>query len=236
MSNDAPGERVLVPIRILEGETLDDDLVTLLSPLSVVLLGYHVVPEQTPPSQMRQQFEDRAEKTLSTFVQEFDEVDGLVETRLIFTHDADQSIDRVADELSATAIAHINPLGPVESILVAIDAAADPVRLATFTAALRADRDINVTRIAPDTEDGQERLPVTRSTLVEFGVPDASIETQRTEKRSFVTDIIDTAVNHDVTIMGAHQPDWRSLLFGDIEERVATESLGPVIEILADED
>lgn len=236
MSIDAPGERVLLPIRILTGETLDEDLVTVLSTLPVVILGYHVVPEQTPPSQMRQQYESKAEKTLSTFAQEFEDVDGTVETRLIFTHNADQSIERVADDVSATAIVHINPVGPVTSLLVALDAVADPARLAPFTAALCGGRDIAVTLIAPDSEDGNERIAMTRSALMEQSVPAASITTHSVQKRSFVTNIIDTAVDHDVTIMGAHQPDWRSLLFGDVEERVATESLGPVIEVLADDD
>jgi hypothetical protein len=49
-----------VPVAILKGETVPDAVVELLSTLPVVVLGYHVLPEQTAPGQARMQFEDQA--------------------------------------------------------------------------------------------------------------------------------------------------------------------------------
>jgi len=50
--------RVLVPVAILEGESPSAGLIALLGSTDVTVLGYHVLPEQTPPDQARAQFED----------------------------------------------------------------------------------------------------------------------------------------------------------------------------------
>jgi len=48
---------VLVPIRVLEGESIPEGVPELLADAHVVLLGYHVVPDQTATGQARMQFE-----------------------------------------------------------------------------------------------------------------------------------------------------------------------------------
>ncbi len=55
---------VLVPLRVLEGESVPEGVPDLLGDAHVVLLGYHVLPEQTAPGQARMQFEDRAMERL----------------------------------------------------------------------------------------------------------------------------------------------------------------------------
>ncbi|MFW6384989.1 MAG: universal stress protein, partial [Halodesulfurarchaeum sp.] len=42
---------VLVPIRVLEGESIPEGVPELLANAHVVLLGYHVVPDQTAAGQ-----------------------------------------------------------------------------------------------------------------------------------------------------------------------------------------
>ena len=58
---------ILVPIRVLEGESVPEGVPELLAHAHVVLLGYHVIPEQTAPGQARMQFEDRATERLDKY-------------------------------------------------------------------------------------------------------------------------------------------------------------------------
>lgn len=228
MSSSSASEVVLVPIEILEGETLDEDLATLLSTLDVVILGYHKAPEQTPPSQMRQQFEERAETALDSVALEIEDQNGSVTQRLVFTHDVEQSIERIAAEVGATAIVHPNPQAPPESLLLVLGLETDAARVATFTAKLRGERDFSITLLAgPETTSADSAVEA----LEANGVPPDAIAVRSVEAQPFIDAIIDTAIDHDVTIMGTARPDWRSLLLGDMEERIAAESLGPVIEV-----
>ena len=227
-----PPERALVPIRVLKGEAVDDDLAALLDPIDVVLLGYHEVPEQTAPSQMRQQFETRARAALESVASDFDDP---VETRLVFTRDREDSIERVAADVDATIVAHPNPQRPVASMLLVIDEPADPERLAESVAAVRADRDVRITVLGVAGEeipDLAAAVETAREALVAADVPPTAVETRTVVADSVVDAIVEAAVDHDVVVMGEHAPDWRSVLFGEVEERVAAESLGPVLEVL----
>ena len=58
---------ILVPIRVLEGESIADGVPELLADAHVVLLGYHVIPDQTAPGQAQMQFEERANVRLDQY-------------------------------------------------------------------------------------------------------------------------------------------------------------------------
>ncbi|MFC6737215.1 hypothetical protein ACFQEQ_13320, partial [Halolamina salina] len=90
--------KVLVPVEVLEGESLSVPLVEFLAPTEVVLLGYHVLPEQTPTEQASMQFEDRAHAAIDEIAAAFREAGREVETRVAFTHDRDATVDGVASE------------------------------------------------------------------------------------------------------------------------------------------
>lgn len=240
MSSESTTERILVPLEILEGEMFDDDLIDLLSTAHVVVLGYHHVPEQTAPSQMRQQYEERAITVLDDIVTDFKDAGGTAERRLIFTHEPEQSINRVIEEIAATARVYPNHVRPVSSMLLVLDRPADPVRLATFAATLRGDRAMEVTVVVPrtprSTVDATEKIEVCTRTLREHDVPPEAIEGHIKKGTSIVEAVADVAATHDITIMGKHERDWRNLFFGEVSERVATESLGPVFEVFRETD
>lgn len=228
-------ELVVIPLKILRGQALDEDLAGLLAAVNVFILGYHVVPEQTAPAQMRQQFEAQALNALDAIEESIHAVGGNVDSRLLFTHDAEQSIERVADEIDATSLALANPCPPVETILVPLRGDVDALRIGTFVSRIRADREIEVTLFAAAREarvDAVEGLvEAAAGALAANGVPSRAI-TRRTETTSHpVEAIIEAAIQHDVTVMGEREPDWRSLVFGDLEDRVAAESLGPVLVV-----
>lgn len=228
-------ERVLIPVPVLEGQGIPGGLPELLATTDVLLLGYHVVPEQTPPDMMRQQYEEQAQKSLTGIAESFREAGGHAETRLVFTRQREKTVDRVAEDVDATAILLPNVAGAVDSLLVPLRGEVDAERVARFVATLRGDRDIDVTLFAAARETGAaaaaDLLALAADVLRERGVPDGAIrrETQTTETP--LQAIVDAAVDHDAIVMGEREPDWRSLLFGELEKRVAAESLGPVLVV-----
>lgn len=219
--------RILVPVAVLEGETVAPGLMKLLGTVDVTVLGYHVVPEQTPPDQARIQYEERAVSALEDITQEFQQAGGDADYRLVFTHNQQKTIQRVADEINARAIATTGATGDVERILVSLtgDVAIDQI-LALVTE-LIGDRNIGVTLFVADKaiDDVSYLLNESAARLA-----DAGIDT-RTEiaTGSPFDALIDAVPGHDAIVVGEQAPSVTSLLFGEESERIASASVGPVL-------
>ena len=228
-------ERILVARAILEGESVDDDLAAFLGSVDTVLVGYHVVPEQTAPSQMRRQFEAQAMKVLDEIATDIEAAGGTVEKRLIFTHEREQSLDRIEREAGTTAELLPNPTGPVESMLVPIRGEVQLDRLGSFVSRLRGDRPVQIEfLVAAEGKELEAARPVLDEIyqyVVELGTPEELVRSRIIETETPVDAIVQAAIDHDVTVMGERIPDWRSIIFGELEDRVAKESLGPVFVV-----
>ena len=224
--------RVLVPIRVLESESVSLGLMNLLSTMDVTVLGYHVLPEQTPPDQARAQYEDRATSALDDIAEEFRQAGGDADHRLVFTHDRKQSIDRVAGDVGASAYAITGATGAVDSILVPLTGDVDVDRIVAFVAELIGDRDIDITVFAAATEANLEGV---RSALEDVAAdldergPAVTVETA-TSQRPFEV-LVDAIPGHDAIVMGERAPSLQSLVFGEEARRVAAESVGPVLVV-----
>jgi nucleotide-binding universal stress UspA family protein len=226
--------RVLVPVEVLEGETIPEPIAEALAELPVVVLGYHVLPEQTAPGQARLQFEDQAQAKLDILASSFGEAGGGADTRLVFTHDEEQTIDRVADETGCNAILIPNPSADIERLLVPLRGEVDVDRITAFVAALVGDRDMDVTLF--HVADGEEVTPAGQSLvdngaarLRDLGV--TGVETTVTTAETPRQAIAMAAADHAAVVMGESEPSLRSFLFGEAAEQVAAQSLGPVVVV-----
>lgn len=224
--------RVLVPMAVLEGESVPVGLMDLLGTMDVTVLGYHVLPEQTPPDQARLQYEDRANEALEDVAEEFRRAGGDADYRLVFTHDRQQSIDRVAAEIDATAYAVLGATGETERLLVSIGGAVDTSVILDFVAELVGNREIAVTLFAAADEQGEtmasERLDSAADDLVERGI---EVTTRLADQGSPFESLIETVPDHDAIVMGEQTPTLRSFLFGEESQRIAAESVGPVLVV-----
>ncbi|WP_226480414.1 universal stress protein [Natrinema amylolyticum] len=222
--------RVLVPLAILEGESVSAGLPTLLAPVDVTVLGYHVLPEQTPPDQARLQYEDRATDALTDLAAEFEAAGGRADHRLVFTHDRERTIDRVAAETGADAYAITGVTGPVDRLLVTLTGEVAADRLCSVVAELVGDRGIDVTLfLATDDEaGGRESLEAAAASLAERGI---DVETEPAVGDPSLEALVEAAAGHDVIVMGDQAPSLRSLVFGEAADRVAAESVGPVLVV-----
>ena len=225
--------RVLVPVKILEGETVSPGLMSLLGTVDVTVLGYHVLPEQTPPDQAREQYEERATDALKDLSEEFRSAGGEADHRLVFTHDREQTIRRVADETNSRAFAISGVTGDVDEILVSLSGDVAVDRILGFVEEVIGERDIGVTLFAAakDIEADDERLDSAAERLRDAGI---GVETRRATGPPFAA-LMDAVPGHDAVFVGEKAPSLSSLVFGDEAERVASASVGPVLVVRYDE-
>jgi nucleotide-binding universal stress UspA family protein len=217
---------VLVPIAVLEGETVSAGLIDLLGTVNITVLGYQVLPEQTPPDQARAQFEERATSALDDIAEEFRAAGGEAYHRLVFTGDRRQTIDRVAAEIGVDAYAITGATGAVDRLLVPLSGSVAVSRILAFVESLVGDRPIEVTLLAAGSVP-ESRLDEAAATLREAGI--------ETETRMAAGDPFDALVEaipgHDAVVMGEAAPSLSSLLFGEESERVAAATVGPVLVV-----
>jgi nucleotide-binding universal stress UspA family protein len=220
--------RVVVPIAVLEGGAVSPGLVNLLRTMDVTVLGYHVLPEQTPPDQARQQYEARANAALTDVTEEFRDAGGAADYRLVFTSDKQKTVDRVAAEVGAQAFAITGVTGTVGRLLVSLsgDVAAD--RIVEFVVELVGDRDVGVTLLRATSDEDPVSLADAESRLTAAGI---DVETVLPEETSPLDALVAAVPDHDAIVMGEQAPSLQSFLFGDVTDRVAAESVGPVLVV-----
>mgnify|MGYP000326560276 CR=1 FL=1 len=227
--------RVLVPVQVLEGQTLPETLVDFLAPADVVVLGYHVLPEQTPTEQASLQFEERARAAVDDIAHAFHEAGRDVETRVAFTHDRDQTVERVAADVDATAILLPNPVGDVERLLVAVRGAIDTDRLADLVATLVGEGTQRVTAwgVAPSGSGFDATAAVERvvEKLRDRGMAAGRLTAETAESARPVADIVDRTDEFDVVVMGESEGTLWSALFGDETDRIAEGAVAPVLVV-----
>jgi hypothetical protein len=227
---------VLVPIRILEGESIPDGVPNLLADANVVLLGYHVVPEQTAPGQARMQFEERATARMDELEDLFENAGATVERRLVFTHDAQQTINRLSHDENCLAVLIPDTVAELDDILVAVRGTVGIDRLARVVDGVFAGTDATVTlyHVAREGEsdaDAQTLLDGLADRLVERGFDEARIETRIESEQDPVDAIIDATVDFDALVMGESDPTLATFVFGLPADQVADQFLGPVFVV-----
>jgi hypothetical protein len=227
--------KVLIPVRVLDGQTVPEPLVAFLAPSDVVVLGYHVLPEQTSTEQASIQFEERARAAVDDIAETFRGAGREAETRVAFTHDRDQTIDRVADEVGATAVLLSNPTAGIERVLVAVRGAVDTDRLADLVATLVGEGGPTVTlwgvehgRGDVDVEAAVDRA---RETLAARGLSGAGVTVETSVSERPVADVVERSAEFDVVVMGEGEVTVISTLLGDDAERVARGAVAPVLVV-----
>lgn len=227
---------ILLPVRILEGESLPEGVPALLAEAHVVLLGYHEIPEQTAPGQARMQFEERAMDRLDELQGLLEAAGATVERRLVFTHDGQQTIDRTIYEHDCLAVLDPEATAAVEEVLVAVRGSIGLERLARTVAGLfeRTDAAITLYHVAESGEtetEGEELLSALGAALRERGIDAERILTRIEVDGDPPTAIGDAGRAADVVVMGETDPSLATFVFGMPSEKVAERFHGPVLVV-----
>lgn len=231
------GMTVLVPVQILESEQVPAALIDVLASTSVVLLGYHVIPEQTAPEQARASFGEQAREELDELAAAFRDSGGTVETRLVFTRDPTQTFERVAVDVAADAILLLNPAPSVDRIMVALSEGINTERITELAASLARGSDVTVSLFHVATaeaerERGERLLEEARNLLVDKGVSPAWIDSEVLVSETPVKAIVDAAsTGIDLVVVGESRPSVHELVFGEPSERIADSSLAPILVV-----
>lgn len=238
MMTDRPS--VLVPLRVLEGASVPEGVPELLAHAHVVLLGYHVIPEQTAPGQAQMQFEDRATERLEEYETIFEDAGATVERRIVFTHNGQKTIDRMTTEHDCMAVLVPNATAPVEDVLVAVRGAVGIDRLTRVVAGLFGETDASVTlyHVAQEGETDEDvgtLLDGMVDRLGDLGMDASRVETRVERDQEALGAIVDAADEFDTVVMGESDPSLATFVFGLPADQIAERFLGPVLVVQREE-
>ena len=227
---------VLFPVRVLEGDSIPEGIPELLANAHVLLLGYHELPDQTATDQARSQFEDKATRRLEDFTAILEHAGATVETRLVFTHDGQTTIDRVSTQEDCLAVLIPNSTRPLEDVLVGVRGVVGVDRFVSLCTGLFADTGVGLTlyHVAEEDEtdeDVETLLDGMATRLVEGGFPADAIDVRVDRDGSAQSQIVDAAEAFDAVVMGESDPSVSTFLFGMRAEQVAEQFLGPVLVV-----
>mgnify|MGYP000221124550 CR=1 FL=1 len=249
--------RILLPVSVLEGDSIPDGVPDLLTNAHVVLLGYHVVPDQTATEQARDQFEAQASRRLDDLTAILEDAGAVVESTLVFTHDGQTTIDRVTDEHDCLAVLIPQSTGPIENVLVAVRGVVGVDRFVRLILGLFApdegeglssrvrsilslgaetSPEISVTlyHVAGEDEtdeDVETLLDGVASRLSDEGVPQDGIDIEVARGGDPGEMIIEASEDYDAIVMGESDPSVSTFIFGMTADNVARQFLGPVFVI-----
>jgi hypothetical protein len=204
---------VLVPVDISKPETPPLEVVDLLGPSRVVLLGYFPVPRQAEPALIKDEYEADAEAR-----------PDLTEV-LVFTHDREATIDRVADQYDCDAVLSTGHVDELERILVPLRGDANLERIVSVVASLLDASDATATlfhAVAEDADPSQGEFLLRGATdrLADYGIDEARVDGRLGEGDDPSAEIAALGSEYDLVVLGETEPSLVDRIIGDLLSRI----------------
>ncbi len=229
---------ILVPIDVSESSTsiADPELVELLHPLQVVLLGYFPVPDQAAPEQLRDQYGEEATDRIERAADAFADRGGDVEAVVVFTRSRAESVDRLAAEYDCDVVLTAGEFERVDRVLVPLRGDPNLERIVAFVGELLAESDATVTlyhAVTPGEDPTQSEfiLRGAADRLREDGLDRERITWEQSETESPAAEIVSLAADHDIVVIGESEPSLRGRILGDVPSRVIDRTGRPVLVV-----
>ena len=206
---------ILVPIDISASDPPELEIVDALGPFEVVLLGYFPVPDQAEPALIKHEYEDEVATRLDRIANHRDDVTEV----LVFTHDREATIDRVADQYDCDAVLTAGDTSQIERILVPIRGDVNVERIVSVVAGLLERSDATATLFHSAVEDadpsqGAFLLRGAVERLTEYGIDEARLEWQLSEGDDPTETIVAMAGEYDIVVLGETEPSLRERIIG----------------------
>lgn len=232
-------DTILVPFELPDPKPLPSILIEDLSSLDIVIMGHYGLPEQTPVSSARDQFEAEAQNTLDGLAQPFLERGASVRTRLVFGKDRPAAIDQVAIEEGCDAELDPAPTESIEKILVPLPDVAEFSRLPEFVDVLCEDTTNRITLFhvvegEEDRQEGERIVTETREGMIDAGFDAENVDTRLVEGDEHDTEIIRVAAEYNAVVMYEAESRLGDRIFGTLPDRIASETGDPVIIVRRD--
>lgn len=228
---------ILVSVDASDPKMPSEGLVELLSPHSLVLLGYWQVPDQSSTGQLRSQFGEEATATIEEVATHFTEKGADVEPVVVFTHDWYATVENVATEHDVDGVLTADPFEEtLEQVFVPIRGDENLERIVAFVGLLLAENDAHATLFnVSDTEEaaqtGEFLLRGACDRLEEEGVDSERLDWRQERDVSPERAIIATAADYNLIVVGESEPSLRERLLGRVTNQVIENSPIPVLVV-----
>jgi len=232
---------VLVPVDASDPGTPSPDVVELLGPHELVVLGIYPVPDQAIPDQLRSQFGDEAAAAVESVADRFADRGAGVETRVVFSRDRDATIEHIAAETGVDAVLTTGGIEEeLDRVLVPIRGAEGNIdEIVGFLGLLLRGSETDVTLFnVADSDDeassGEFLLRGVRDRLEEDGIDPDRIAWQQERDFDAGDAIVQAAAEHDLLVVGETEPSLRERLLGEVTNQLIAESPVPVLVVRRD--
>jgi len=226
--------RILVPFELPDADPVSPGIVETLASVEVVVLGRYGLPEQTPPSVARSQYEAEMQMELEELAGPFESAARSVTTRLIFGHDRGKAIDRAAVEEDCDVILTPGQTDAVEELFVPLRGKENLDRIVSFVGELLSVTDASVTLFHAGEESdrlsGEKILSDATERLVEAGVDPDRI-TQQLSEDEVEQSIADREDAFDLLVFGETEPSLRDRVFGTVPAQVTADMDSPAFVV-----
>jgi Universal stress protein family. len=224
--------RILAPVDVSDGNPPAQPLIDLCRSVDVILLGYYPVPDQVAPAQLRQDHGSDATAALAGVADEFRASGIDVTDVLVFTHDRQDTIDRVANEYGCEAVLTLGEVKQIERVLVPVRSDTNLERIVAFLADVTRMNDLSITFFHSVVEDsdpsqGESLVRGAKSRLNEAGIDRERIDWQLLDEESPHDEIIELAQEYDLLVLGETKPSLRERILGTVPSRVVDEVAKP---------
>ncbi|WP_435365908.1 universal stress protein [Haloarchaeobius sp. DYHT-AS-18] len=211
------GLTILVPFDVSGPGLPALDVLDHLGTVEVVLLGYFPVPDQAEPALLRDQHGTEAADRLAAVAREHATLDDV----LVFTHDREATIDRIADEYDCNAVLTPGRSATVNRVLVPLRGDVNLDRILRVVADLLLAGDETATLFHSVSEDadpsqGELLLMGAVDRLVEYGVDRDRVDWRLAEDGDPQTEIVDLSREYDLVVLGETEPSLRERIIGDV--------------------
>jgi nucleotide-binding universal stress UspA family protein len=226
---------VLVPFELPDADPVPPVLVETLAAMEVVALGHYGLPEQTPPSAGRDQFEPDAAAELADLAEPLGSAGIPVTTRLVFGKARDKTIDRIAIEEGCDVILTPGRVETVERVAVPLRGEENFDRIVSFVGELLSATDASVTLFhtseASDRVPGAELLADATDRLVEVGVAPDRISRQLSDDEDVGRSIVELGAAFDLLVLGETEPSLRDRILGTVPAQVTADTADPAFVV-----
>ncbi|WP_276258855.1 hypothetical protein [Haloglomus litoreum] len=208
---------ILVPFDVSDAEPPALDVLDDLGAVEVVLLGYFPVPDQAEPALLRDQYGSEAAARLDAVADER----GAHAEMLVFTHDREATIDRIADEYDCDAVLTAGNSAGVERVLVPLrgDVNLDRILGVVADLLLAGEETATLFHSVPEDVDpsqGELLLMGAVDRLVEYGVDRDRVDWRLAEGGDPQSDIADLAAEYDLVVLGETEPSLAERIIGTV--------------------
>jgi nucleotide-binding universal stress UspA family protein len=227
--------RVLVPFELPDAEPVPPVLVETLAAMEVVALGHYGLPDQTPPSAGRDQFEAGAEAELDGLARPFADADIPVTTRLVFGKARDKTIDRVALAEDCDVILTPGRADDIEELFVPLRGEENFDRILSFVAELLTATDASVTLFhtgeETDRRPGADLLADASDRLVAAGIDADRIDRELSDEADAGRSIVDLGAAYDLIVLGETKPSLADRILGTVPAQVTADTTDPAFVV-----